>query len=201
MFRILFRLLPWLLLLLTGWWLLKYSGLFTPDEPKVQVTHNTLITEIKELGRLELVQYSFKDVVEYKKELSRFLPDSKAILIVEGEAIGCLDLTKIREQDIVADGDTLYINLPKPELCTYKIDHSKSRVFRREYTYFKDVELAEEAYRYAEENIKRTALNSGILDQTLTNADKILQPMLEKLSGKKVILLHNEQRSLPAVPR
>ena len=198
MIRTLFRLLPWLLLLLLGWWLVKRIGLLQPEEPKVQVSHNTLITEIMELGRLELVRYSFKDVVEYRKELSRFLPDSKAILIVEGEAVGCLDLTKITESDIVVSGDTIFVNLPAPELCTYKIDHGKSRVFLREYTYFKDVELAEEAYRYAENNIKQAALNSGILEQTTANADKILQPMLRKLSRKHVVLLHNERRSLPA---
>ncbi len=197
MLRVIFRLLPWFLLLLAGWWLVQRLGLFAPEEPAVQVTHNTLITEIKDLGRLELVRYTFKDVVEYRKEVSRYLPDSKAVLIVEGEAVGCLDLTKVTGQDIVNSGDTVYVNLPAPELCSYKIDHKKSRVFHREYTYFKDVELTEEAYRYAEENIKQTALRSGILEKTTTNAEKIMRPMLEKLSGKHVILLYNEQRSLP----
>lgn len=197
MLRIIFRLLPWLLLLITGWWLVQRLGLFKPDEPEVKVTHNTLITEIKELGRLELVRYSFKDIVEYQKEVSRFLPDSKAILIVEGEAVGCLDLTKLTASDIVSSGDTVFVNLPAPELCSYKIDHGKSRVFHREYTYFKDVDLTEEAYRFAENNIKQTALKSGILEQTIANADKIMRPMLEKISGKQIVLLHNERHSLP----
>ena len=197
--RIFFRLLPWLLVLVLGWWLIKRLGLLQPEAPEVQVTHNTLITEIVELGRLELVRYTFKDVVEYRKEYSRFLPDSKAVLIVEGEAVGCLDLTKVKPEPIVHTGDTITLLLPAPELCTYKIDHSKSRVFHREYTYFNDVELAEEAYRHAEANIKKTALDSGILRQTQANAAKILKPMLEKISGKTVLLEYAEEYALPGV--
>ena len=48
--------------------------------------------------------------------------------------------------------------------------------------------LVNEAYLQAEKQIQKSALDMGILDQTKENATKILTPMLEKASGKKVML-------------
>nr|GFB11358.1 hypothetical protein [Tanacetum cinerariifolium] len=80
-------------------------------EPQVTVTHNTVLTQVEALGRLELVRYRFKDVVEYKKSSKYpFLPDAKAALIVGGEAVGCLDLRKIKPQDVTFEGDSVREN-------------------------------------------------------------------------------------------
>ena len=49
-------------------------------------------------------------------------------MIVSGEATGCLDLTKIRLGDITEKDSVLVVHLPEPEICSYKIDHSKSKV-------------------------------------------------------------------------
>jgi hypothetical protein len=55
---------------------------------KLKTTHN-IVSENETLGQVELAKYTFKDVVEQK--LTRD-SDPKAILIVQGEAIGCIDL-------------------------------------------------------------------------------------------------------------
>ena len=181
---------PWLLAFLVGWFLwknFKPATWFKNDE-KISVSHNTILTKVEALGRLELVRYNFKDVVEYKKEIA-FIPDSRSVLIVAGEAVGCIDLSKIREQDIVFAGDSaMTVYLPKPEICYSKVDHSKSKVLLMENTYFQDAELVDEAYKYAEKNIARSANHSGILKQTERNANQVLKPMLEAFSGRKVIL-------------
>ncbi|RAJ97559.1 uncharacterized protein DUF4230 [Larkinella arboricola] len=166
---------------LRGWSV--FSGL-TKKEASVQTV---VLQEVTELGKLELVKYRFKDIVEHQL-IREWLPNPKAVLIVEGEAVGCLDLTKITSEDITTQGDSLIVHLPDPELCSYKIDHRNSRVFNTEYTFFEEAQLVSEAYRRAETQIRRAALNSGILEQTRQNADKILKPMLERISGKKVFL-------------
>ena len=48
--------------------------------------------------------------------------------------------------------------------------------------------MISEAYKKAESQIQKSALEMGILDQTRANAGKILQPLLEKSSGKKVLI-------------
>jgi hypothetical protein len=204
--RLLIRLLPWILIFSVSffvWRSYKNSWFGSDDErPEVVVTHNTILTTVEELGKMELVRYNFKDVVEYEKEVSRWVPNSKIALIVAGEAVGCVDFTKIRLEDIRFQGDTLVqIALPEPEICYYKVDHSQSKVFSKENTYFQDASLVQDSYRYAEQNIEKAALNSGILHQTQVNAEKILKPMLEEITGRKVVLVQQRTIQNPEMPK
>ncbi|WP_044198935.1 DUF4230 domain-containing protein [Dyadobacter tibetensis] len=163
---------------LPGWW----SGKETEE-----TTHHVLLQEITAMGKLELVKYNFKDVVE-QQIVKTWLPNAKAILIVQGEAIGCIDLTQVVIADISSEEEVLVVNLPDPELCNFKIDHTKSKIYNLEYAFMEESKLIDEAYRQAEKQIQTSALDMGILDQTRENARKILIPMLEKASGKKVVL-------------
>jgi hypothetical protein len=161
---------------------------FSPFAVKdIQTTHNLVLKEMTVLGKLELSNFSFRDVVE--QELVRdYLPNPKAILIVQGEAIGCLDLTKIKPEDIASKDDTLIVHLPDPELCSYRIDHSKSKIYDTAYAFMNEQSLMNEAYTRAEAKIKQSALEMGILEQTKKNAELVLKPLLENISGKKVVL-------------
>jgi hypothetical protein len=197
------RLIGLLILLALGifiWRSFKEALLGKPRE-EVQVSHNTVLNKIENLGRMELVRYNFKDVVEYKKEYSRWLPDSRSVLIVTGEAVGCIDMSQVKAGDVQFTNDTtITISLPEPEICYFKIDHSKSRVLHMENTYFQDAELVEEGYKFAEQNVRRAALNAGILEQTAQNADKILKPMLEGLTGKRILLVRKRPTKGPLIP-
>ncbi|NIJ51626.1 DUF4230 domain-containing protein [Dyadobacter arcticus] len=154
---------------------------------KTETVHALVLEEITAMGKLELVKYNFKDVVE-QEIVKVWLPNAKAILIVQGEAIGCVDLTQIEIADITSDDETLVVNMPEPELCVFKVDHSKSKVYNTEYAFAEEGKLVQEAYKQAEKQIQKSALDMGILDQTQENASKILTPLLEKASGKKVLL-------------
>jgi hypothetical protein len=169
---------------------------FSPFAIKdVQTSHNMVLKEMAVLGKLELSNFSFRDVVE--QELIRdYLPNPKAILIVQGEAIGCLDLTKIKPDDIATKDDTLIVHLPEPELCSYRIDHSKSRIYDTEYAFMNEQALINEAYTSAEAKIKQSALDMGILEQTKKNAELVLKPLLESISGKKVVILFEMKATL-----
>ncbi|SHK02860.1 DUF4230 domain-containing protein [Hymenobacter psychrotolerans] len=198
------RLVPLLFLLGLGWflWTKVRPALSDFDNPlnptpRVTVTHNTVLQKVESLGRLELVRYQFKDVVEYKKSTYRFLPDAKVALIVAGNAVGCLDLRKVREQDVVFEGDSVVrVALPAAELCTWQVDHSASRVYSVENGFFQDAELVDAGYKYAEQNVRRAALQSGILTQTEQNAQQILKPMLETMTGRRVVLTKQLQNPL-----
>ncbi|WP_400192461.1 DUF4230 domain-containing protein [Hymenobacter sp. B81] len=205
LFRLLRRLLPLLFLLGLGWFLWRKVAPAFDDlnplraEPRVTVSHNTVLEKIEGLGRLELVRYRFKDVVEYKKSTYRFLPDAKVALIVAGEAVGCLDLRKIKPLDVVFEGDSVVrVALPPAELCTWRIDHNGSRVYSVENGFFQDADLVDAGYKYAEQNVRRAALQSGILAQTQQNAQQILRPMLETLTGRRVVLVPQTAPPVPA---
>ncbi len=181
-----------LLLLLFCWF--KF---LKPSEQNVTtvIEQTTLLQEIKSMGKLELVKYHFKEIVEYQKEqtdyqlLNKFLPNAKAVLIVSGEAVGCLDLTRIQETDIISEEQTLRLRLPAPELCQHKIDLQNSKVYDVRNGYLvEEGKIVQEAYQAAEQQIQKSALASGILEKTKANAFQVLTPLLEKASGKKVLL-------------
>ena len=164
-----------------------FTGWFAQTTGKGVSIHSLVLEEITSMGKLELVKYNFKDVVE--QEITRqWLPNPKAILIVHGEAIGCIDLTLLHPTDIQTIGDTLIVHLPEPELCVFKIDHNRSKVYNTEYAFMDEGRLIEQAYRQAEEKIKESALATGILDQARENALKVLTPILTKSSGKAVVI-------------
>lgn len=175
------------------WEKIKHFNLF--EVKSIETTHNMVLKEISSLGKLELAKFTFRDVVE--QELVReYLPNPKAILIVQGEAVGCIDLTQIKASDISTEGDTIIVHLPDAELCSYKIDHSKSKIYDTEYAFMNEQLLMNEAYSRAEGQIKRTAFEMGILEQTEKNADLVLKPLLENVSGKKVLLKHRLHATL-----
>ncbi|QJW88277.1 DUF4230 domain-containing protein [Spirosoma taeanense] len=158
-----------------------------------ETTERTVLKEVTSLGKLELVKYTFKDIVEHE-QINTFLPNANAILIVEGEATGCIDLTRIKPEDIQADADSVTIRLPQPELCGWKINHDRSRVYDTRFSFLNESQLVSDAYRQAERQIRQAALNGGILTQTRRNADQMLRPLLARVSGKKVGLVFDDRQ-------
>ena len=157
----------------------------------VVTNHNIVLEKIEQLGKLELVKYKFKDIVEHKIEYD-YYPDSKVVLIVSGEAVGCIDLKKIKLSDInQKNKDSLYIRLPEPELCYNKIDQSASRIYDTKHGINDAADLMGGAYKAAEKQIERTALESNILEQTKKNGEQLLKPLLENISGKKVFFTYS----------
>lgn len=194
--RWLFRWLPLLIFLGVAWWLLdtRFNWFRSDEEPVVTVNHETVLQEIESLGRLELVRYRFKDIVELTEKNAPYLgifdvPDSKVALITVGEATGCIDLRKISAEDIIIQGDTILVHLPKPELCYYKLDLGKSRIYSvdKQVVFKNESQLLQKAYQKAEVQMRNAALQSGILRQTRENAEQVLRPLLEKVSGKRII--------------
>ncbi len=176
----------------TGDWLPNWLS----KENKLENTQTVVLQEITSLGKLELVRYNFKDIVE-QQITKLWLPDAKAVLIVQGEAVGCVDLTQMDIADIDAGQDTLVIRLPEPEICFFKIDHDRSKVYNTEYAFMEEAQLVQEGYKQAERQIRQSALDMGILEQTRENARKMLTPILERTSGKKVVLLFPMKGELP----
>lgn len=189
----LFRLFIYIVLIygIISLWENYRTGSWLPDwftkEDKTEISQTVVLQEITSLGKLELVRYNFKDVVE-QEITKQWFPNAKAVLIVQGEAIGCVDLTKMDIADIRTEAETLVVHLPEPELCVFKIDHDRSKVYNTEYAFMEEAQLVQEGYKQAEKQIKQSALDMGILDQTRENAQKLLTPMLERISGRKVVV-------------
>ncbi len=202
-FRLFLKFIPWaiVVLLLIFLWLRRLSDFSTPE--KLTVENTTILQEIEALGKLELVKYRFKEVIEAEKtakKWARYFPlgsDMKAVIIASGEAVACIDLTKIQKQDIEFGNDTIFIDLPPAELCYFKIDLQNSKLYDFKatnsiYKYLdnedKAAEFIQETYAKAESQIKAAALESGILQDAERMSGEVLQPFLSNISQQTVVL-------------
>jgi hypothetical protein len=211
-YKLALLLIPWILLLVT---LLLWSlGFNLPSfKGELQEIRNTtvIIERMEEMGKLELVKYNFKEIYDYQAisdgkirsssalKLYDFSPDLKVALIASGEAVGCIDLRQLNLNNVRVTEDSVFFQLPEPELCYHKLDMENSRVYDFERSGFwsnifpDDDEVTravENAYKEAEIQIGISAIESGILEQTTLTAEKVLRPILEKLSGKPVVFTH-----------
>ncbi|HEY1025892.1 MAG TPA: DUF4230 domain-containing protein [Sphingobacteriaceae bacterium] len=154
---------------------------------RTELNEDVMVEKITNMGKLHLVKYNMKDVLE-KKEIRSFLPDQRILFIAAGAVAGCIDLTKVHKEDVVTTGDSVTVFLPKPEICYTKLDHKRSRVYDVSGAWFpSDAQvMVEDIYKVAEQKILENAMDMGILKVTQDNALLIFKPMLENISGKKV---------------
>lgn len=173
------------LLVITGVWYV-YKSL--DRGPKEQITEDVMVERIINIGKLELVKYAMKDVIE-RKELRSFLPDQRVLLVAVGEVTGCIDLTKISKEDIERHGpDSLTVYLPQPEICYVKIDHKQSKVYDVSGAWWPgDTQnLVEGIYKIAEQRLLENAKQMDVLGKTRENASTIFKPMMENISGQRI---------------
>ena len=154
---------------------------------KTEVTEDTMVEKITSMGKLELVKYAMKDVIE-KKQIRVLLPDKRILFVAVGEVTGCIDLTKVKKTDINSVNDSITLYLPKPEICYTKLDHQRSRVYDISGSWFPldTKDMVEDVYKVAEQQILKNAQQMNILKKTEENATLIFKPFLENLTNKKV---------------
>ncbi len=155
---------------------------------RTELTENVMVEKIISMGKLELVKYSMKDVLE-KKQTRNILPDKRILFVAVGEVTGCIDLTKMKKDDIISrNTDSITVFLPKPEICYVKLDHQLSKVYDVSGVWFPSdsKDMVEDIYKIAEQKILENAGKQDILGKTRENALLIFKPILENISGKKV---------------
>ncbi|WP_316811005.1 DUF4230 domain-containing protein [Pedobacter heparinus] len=166
-----------------AWFIAAKFSLKTTVESK----HQLLLHRVESMGKLELVKYRISDILEHKNK-TPFLPEASVLLIIKADAVGCIDLTRLKSEDIQVYGDSAVIQLPQPEICYIKIDHKASRVYDTKMAFFREADLVDEAYKNAEQKIADEVRKSDILQQTRVNALNVLRPILTGLGFSKMTL-------------
>ncbi len=157
------------------------------EKPLVLETHSVIRDKIESLGKMELVKYQFQNLVSHEV-VREWFPDPEVRLFAYGEAVGCIDFRDIKDDDIFVQEDTVFIQLPEPEICYAKVDHEKSKVLYTRFTLFEMAEIVDDAYKAAEEEILTSARESHILEETKLQAKEMLPSYLTPFSGKQLIV-------------
>jgi hypothetical protein len=158
---------------------------------RTEVTEDVMVEKITSMGKLELVKYSMKDVLE-KKQIHAILPDERVLFVAVGEVTACIDLSKVSRKDIIQDAvqKTVTVMLPQPEICYAKLDHQRSKVYDVSGVLLPSTTQAmvEDIYKLAEKRLLDNARQMDITGKARQNAQVIFKPLLEGVSGKTVIL-------------
>lgn len=158
---------------------------------RTEVTEDVMVEKITSMGKLELVKYSMKDVLE-KKQIHTILPDERVLFVAVGEVTACIDLSKVARKDIIQDAaqKTVTVMLPQPEICYAKLDHQRSKVYDVSGVILPSTTqtMVEDIYKLAEKRLLDNAQQMDITGKARQNAQVIFKPLLEGVSGKTVIL-------------
>ena len=163
--------------------------------PTIIVDPVTYINDVRALARLETIQYSLEQVVtcEVNQDgpLSVFLGD-KVLFVGHGLVIAGIDMEKIQPGDLRTGGDILYVRLPPAEIFVATLDNDKSYVYDRETGPFAstDISLETNCRQAAEDKIRQSVLEDGILTQAQSNAENYLFKFFSSLGYKTIQFEH-----------
>jgi hypothetical protein len=151
----------------------------------------TYINEVRALARLETIQYSVEKVItaETGQGTFDFLFGDRMLFVAHGVVIAGIDMEKIGPDQLRLENGVLYVTLPPAEIFVATLDNQKSYVYDRETGFLnKGVQDLETLARQsAEDEIRKAALDDGILQQAQTNAENYLFRFFQSLGYDKVI--------------
>jgi Protein of unknown function (DUF4230) len=174
----------------TGIGLLHLMGL-AGGHTLINVGQPTVVRQIQQLQRLETVSYTMDKIISGEHEnpyLPKFLAGDRILLVVHGEVVAGVDLSKLHASDVVVQGQNIKIVLPKAEVFSTRIDNTKTRVYSRDTGLFisPDPDLESEVREEAERQLQQAALQDGILNAADQNARNTIQSMISGLGFKQV---------------
>ncbi len=175
----------------TGFGLYEASRMVRGGQVRINVDRPTVVHQIRSLQRIETVSYTMDKIVSGERDnpiFPQFLAGDRLLLVVHGEVIAGLDLSKLQQSDVEVRGRTVSVHLPQAEIFTTRLDNAKTRVYSRDTGLFStpDPNLEGEVREEAERQLRASALEDGILKTAQANARQTVTSMLTSLGFSNV---------------
>jgi Protein of unknown function (DUF4230) len=152
----------------------------------IRIDQPAVVRHIQQLQRLETVNFSMDKLISGERDnpyLPKFLAGDRLLLVVHGEVIAGVDLSRLQAQDVAIHDKTISLRLPKAEILVTRIDNSKTRVYSRDTGLFSspDPDLETAVRQEAERQLREAALQDNILKSADDNARSTLAALLRSL--------------------
>ena len=150
-----------------------------------------VIASIQRLQRLETVNYSMDKIVESARQ-SEYLPDflagDRLLLVVHGQVIAGVDLSKLQTSNVSIKEHTIHVRMPDPEVFVTNLDNAGTHVYSRTTGLLvpEDPNLETETREKAMEQVRQAALDGGILNKARDNAKATLTTMLRGMGFDQI---------------
>jgi hypothetical protein len=153
----------------------------------------TVIYQVRSLARLETIQYSVEKVITAETGQGIFgnLFGDRLLFVAHGVVLAGVDLAKLAPGDMWVQDGILYVRLPEAEIFIATLDNQKSYVYDRDTGLLTrgDINLETAARQAAEVEIRKAALEDGILRQATQNAENFMVRLLRDLGFPDVIFV------------
>jgi hypothetical protein len=170
-------------------------------EKQTDRSQPALLKSIQDLSRYVAAEGTFQKVVDVQTSRSNvpeWLINDRTLFVAAGQVEAYVDFTKIDEGAIKesADGTSVEIKLPAPQLGQPHLDLENSYVFAEQRGLLNrltdvvgsDPNRQREVFRLAEEQIGLAARESGLTDRAQENTRKMLEGMLTSLGYQSVTI-------------
>ena len=172
----------------------RIASLVTGSATIYDTSVPAVVQRIQRLNRLETVVYSLDTVVE-GEHTTPLIPDmlggDKILLVVHGQSIAGIDLSKLKPEDVRIDGpnrSAIHVSLPASELFVTTLDNQHTRVYARSTGLLvpADQNLESDTRSKAQQQLQAAALADGILDAARKNARATVTTLLYSLGFQTV---------------
>jgi hypothetical protein len=173
----------------------QVSNLLNPT-PTIIPDPVTYINEVRALARLETIQYSVEKVITGETGGGTFkaLFGDKLLFVGHGTVIAGIDMQKLQPEDMRFENGVLRVKLPPAEIFIATLDNEKSYVYQRDTGILAkpDINLETLVRQNAEAEIRKAALEDGILQQAQANAEAYLFKFFAALGYPNTIFVSDQ---------
>jgi hypothetical protein len=163
-----------------------------PAEPASRVDVRStqgVITAVHDVARLESTVFHVEKVVEVSEAQSRLWglvrPKDALLLVAVGDVIAGVDLRKVHDADVHADQGTrtVRLRLAAPEIVASTLDEHATHVYSRSTDVLaaRNEQLEGVARAAAEEQMRKAAIDEGILERARTSAEHAVFALLHQM--------------------
>jgi len=153
--------------------------------PTISPDPVTIVKEVQGLSRLETAAYTIEKIVTAESQQGplAFLLGDRLILVAHGQVIAGVDLDELTGDDVTVDEDGMvHVSLPEAEVFVAALSSEDSYIFDRDTGVLgQKVDLETQARQAAEAEIRRAALEDGILDMAQRNAEVTVRRLIRTL--------------------
>ncbi|HTQ04937.1 MAG TPA: DUF4230 domain-containing protein [Polyangiaceae bacterium] len=153
-----------------------------------------VITEVRELSRLEGVSYHVERVVDLKdKQQALFglvTAEDAILLVASGDVTAGVDLAELRPEDVTVSADhrSVTLRLPPAQVFSARLDNDRTYVHTRRTDVLatRKESLETDARRAAEQTLKSAAEDAGIIKRAEESVGRTVQVLVRSLGFQTV---------------
>ncbi len=185
------------------------QGLLPFMQPAVNINVNLIRDRIEQLSQLTTTRYTYSMVITTEADMPewlRLLYGQRQVMVATGYVVAGIDLSQIEADAVKLNGGILTLELPASALQDCFFDERGTYIAEQSTGIFarRASNIDQETRRYAIQQFREAALNSGILEAARAQAAESLTSFIQLLGVNSIEQINlsfapaNPQAPLPS---